>query len=48
MLESYCNSKNFLFIDNMKSSCLAKDKLHLNKTGNRIFAKTILSVLKKL
>ena len=48
-LESYCNSKNFLFVnnDNMKSSCLAKDKLHLNKTGNSIFAKNIISVLKK-
>ena len=39
-LESYCNSKNFLFVnnDNMKSSCLAKDKLHLNKSENSIFA----------
>ena len=47
-LESYCNSKNFLFInnDNMKSSCLAKDKLRLNKAGNSIFAKNIISVLK--
>ena len=49
-LESYCNSKNFLFVnnDNMKSSCLAKDKLHLNKTGNRIFAKNVISVFKKV
>ena len=31
----------------MKSSCLAKDKLHLNKTGNSIFAKNI-SILKKV
>ena len=31
----------------MKSSCLAKDKLHLNKTGNSIFAKNVISVLKK-
>ena len=48
-LESYCNSKNLLFvnIDNMKSSCLAKDKLHLNKTGSSIFAKNI-SILKKV
>ena len=48
-LESYCNSKNFLFVnnDNMKSSCLAKDKLHLNKTGNSIFAKNIINVLEK-
>ena len=49
-LESYCNSKKFLFINNnnMKSSCLAKDKLHLNKTENSIFAKNIISVSKKL
>ena len=49
-LESYCNSKIFLFLnnDNMKSSCLAKDKLHLNKTGNSIFAKNIISILKKV
>ena len=49
-LESYCNSKKFLFINNnnMRSSCLAKDKLHLNKTGNSIFAKNIISVSKKL
>ena len=49
-LESYCNSKNFLFVnnDNMKSSCLAKDKLHLIKAGNSIFAKNIISVLKKV
>ena len=35
-LESYCNGKNFLLVnnDNMKSFCLAKDKLHLKKTGN--------------
>ena len=48
--EPYCNSKNFLFVnnDNMKSSCLAKDKLHLNKTGNGIFAKNIVSILKKV
>ena len=48
-LESYCNCKNFLFVNNnnMKSSCLAKDKLHLNKTGNSIFAKNIINVLKK-
>ena len=32
----------------MKSSCLAKDKLHCNKTGNIIFAKNILSALKKV
>ena len=32
----------------MKSSCLAKDKLHLNKTGKSIFAKNIISVLKKV
>ena len=33
-LESYCCSKSVLFVnnDNMKLSCLAKDKLHLNKT----------------
>ena len=44
-LESYCNSKNFLFVnnDNMKSRCIAKDKLLLNKTGNSIFAKHIMS-----
>ena len=49
-LESYCNSKIFLFLnnDNMKSFCLAKDKLHLNKTGNSIFAKNIISILKKV
>ena len=49
-LESYCSSKNLLFVknDNMKSSCLAKDKLHLNKTGNSIFAKNIISILKKI
>ena len=48
-LESYCNGKNFLFVnnDNVKSSCLAKDKQHLNKTGNSIFAKNI-SVLRKV
>ena len=32
----------------MKSSYVAKDKLHLNKTGNSIFAKGIISVLKKV
>ena len=32
----------------MKSSCLAKDKLLLNKTGNCIFAKNIINVLKKV
>ena len=32
----------------MKSSCLAKDKLHFNKTGNSIFAKNIINVLKKV
>ena len=32
----------------MKLSCLAKDKLHLNKTGNSIFAKNIINVLKKV
>ena len=49
-LETYCNSKNFLFVNNnnMKSSCLAKDKLHFNKTGNSIFAKNIINVLKKV
>ena len=49
-LESYCNSKNLLFVNNnnMESSCLAKDKLHLNKTGNSIFAKNIISILKKI
>ena len=49
-LESYYNSKNFLFVknDNMKSSCLVKDKLHLNKSGNSIFAKNIVSALKKV
>ena len=48
-LQSCCNSKNFSFVnnDNMKSSCLAKYKLHLNKTGNSIFAKNI-SILKKV
>ena len=49
-LESYCNNKNFLFVnnDNMKSSCLAKDKLHLNKTGNGIFANNIINIFKKV
>ena len=49
-LESYCNSKSLLYVNtnNMKSSCLAKDKLPLNKTGNSIFAKNIVSVLKKI
>ena len=32
----------------MKSSCLSKDKLHLNKRGNSIFAKDIISVLKRV
>ena len=32
----------------MKLSCLAKDKLHSNKTGNSIFAKNIINVLKKV
>ena len=32
----------------MKSSCLAKVKLHLNKTGNCIFARNIVNVLKKV
>ena len=49
-LESYCNSKNVLFVNNnnMKSSCLAKDYLHLNKPGNSISAKNIISALKKV
>ena len=49
-LESYCNGENFLFLNNnnIESSCLAKDKLHLNKTGNGVFAKNIIRVLKKL
>ena len=48
-LESYCNSKNVLFVnnDNMKSSCLAKDKLHLNNTGNSIFCKKNYKCLEK-
>ena len=32
----------------MKSSCLAKNKLHLNKTGNSIFAKNAISILKRV
>ena len=49
-LESFCNSKNFLFVnnDNMKSSCLAKNKLYLNKRGNSIFAKNTIGALKKV
>ena len=49
-LESFCNSKNFLFVnnDNMKSSCLAKNKLYLNKRGNSIFAKNTIGGLKKV
>ena len=31
----------------MKSSCLFKDKMDFNKTGNSIFSKNILSVLKR-
>ena len=49
-LETYCNNKNVLFVNNnnMKSSCLAKVKLHLNKTRNCIFARNIVNVLKKV
>ena len=49
-LELYCNSKNIFFVnnDNVKSFCLAKDKLHLKKTGNSIFAKNIISISKKV
>ena len=49
-LESFCNSKNVLFVnnDNMKSSCLAKNKLYLNKRGNSIFAKNTIGALKKV
>ena len=32
----------------MKSSCLAKDKLLLNKTGDSVFEKNTKSVLKKV
>ena len=32
----------------MKLSCLATDKLHLNESGNSIFAKNIISVLKRV
>ena len=32
----------------MKSSCLARDKLYLNETGNSSFEKHIASVLKKV
>ena len=32
----------------MKSSCLAQDKLLLNKTGDSIFEKNTKSVLKKV
>ena len=49
-LESYCNSKNVLFVNNnnMKSSCLDKDYLHLHKSGNSISANNIISALKKV
>ena len=49
-LESYCNSNNLFFVNNnnMKSSCLARDKLYLNETGNSSFEKHIASVLKKV
>ena len=32
----------------MKSYCLAKDKLHLNKKENSTFAENIISVLRKV
>ena len=40
--KTYCNIKCF-FINNsnIKPSCLAKDELHLNRAGNKIFAKKI-------
>ena len=38
----------FINNSNIKTSCLAKDKLHLDKSGNSILAKNILSVLKQL
>ena len=49
-LESYWNSKNVLFVNNnnMKSSCLDEDYLHLNKPGNSISAKNIIIALKKV
>ena len=49
-LESYWNSKNVLFVNNnnMKSSCLDKDYLHLHKPGNSISANNIISALKKV
>ena len=48
-LESYCTNKNLLFLNNnnMKSSCLAKNKVNLNKTGNSIFAKTYYKCFEK-
>ena len=49
-LESYWNSKNVLFVNNnnMKSSCLDKDYLHLHKPGNSISANNIISAWKKV
>ena len=47
-LKSYGNSKNLLFVNNnnMESSFLAKDELHLNKTRNSTFVKNINNILK--
>ena len=41
---------SFFFVNknNIKTSCLAKGKLYLNKPGNSIFAKNISSVMKRV
>ena len=46
-LQNYCNGNNILFVDNSNigSDCLNNSKLHLNKTGNSIFANNIIKAL---
>ena len=46
-LKNYCKQQNIDFIDNQNidGTCLGAKKLHLNKKGNSIFAKNILTYL---
>ena len=49
-LKNFYTKKGIGFIDNknLKEAHLGKKKLHLNKTGNRVFAKMVLSYIKEV
>ena len=47
-LKTYCSSNSFVYIDNenIDSSCLDRNKLHLNKKGSKLFSFNIIGALK--